>query len=152
MISRQMFAWLLHHLNEGRRGLTQPSIYTDYGHLYPVRSALHLAGGVPLFATYGDIHQLPVVGGNCPFENAPNELGTANAEGSIAFQNFTHPDYDSGTVGISVIMDETIHQSDPVFKVILQYFWDDTVTKTHAGIILKLPKSNTNAGLQCCLI
>jgi hypothetical protein len=64
LIGRQTFAWLLHRLTEGRRGLTQASLDTDYGHLYPPQSALCFAGGVPLFTTYGDIHQLPSVGEN----------------------------------------------------------------------------------------
>jgi hypothetical protein len=34
-------------------------------------------------------------------------------------------------------MDHTIHQTDPIFKGIIQYFRDGTGTKTQADIILK---------------
>jgi hypothetical protein len=64
---------------------------TDYGHLYPPQSALRFAGGVPLFMTYGDIHQLPAVGEKCLFDNVPGELRTADSEGRIAFRNVMHP-------------------------------------------------------------
>jgi hypothetical protein len=50
---------------------------------------------------------------------------------------FLHPETESGTVGVSVIMDQNIHQNDPVFKGILQSFYDGTVTKTQADILLK---------------
>jgi hypothetical protein len=79
MIGRQTFAWLFHH------GLTQAGLDTEYGHLYPPQPASRFARGVPLFTTYGDIHQLPAVGEKCLFYNVPGELGTTNAEGRIAF-------------------------------------------------------------------
>jgi hypothetical protein len=86
MINRQTFAWILHHLTEGRRGLTQDGLDTDYGHLYPPQSALSFAGGLSLFTTYCDKQQLPAVGEKYLFDNVPGELGTANAEGRIAFR------------------------------------------------------------------
>jgi hypothetical protein len=61
---------------------------------------LHFAVDVPLFATYSNIHQFPQVGEKCLFDNAHGEIGTADAEGRIAFHNFFHPDSDSGTVGV----------------------------------------------------
>jgi hypothetical protein len=52
-----------------------------------------------------------------------------------------HPETESGAVGISVFMDQTIRQTDPVFKGILQSFRDGMVTKTQADIILKRRQS-----------
>jgi hypothetical protein len=137
MIDRQTFAWLLHSLNKGRRGLTQAGLDTDYGRLYPPQSALRFAGGVTLLTTYGNIHQFTAVSEKCLFDNVTGEIGTADSEGRTAFRNFIHPDSDSGNVGVSVIMDGTIRQTDPVFKGIIQSFHYGTLKKKQTDIILK---------------
>jgi hypothetical protein len=48
-----------------------------------------------------------------------------------------YPEPDSGIIGVSVIMDQTIHQSDPIFKVIIQSFRDGNVTRQHTYVIMK---------------
>jgi hypothetical protein len=123
IIGRQTFAWLLHRLTEGRRGLTQAGLDTDYGHLYTTQSALRFIGGVPLFTTYGNIHQIPAVGEKCLFDNVPGELGTSDAERRIDSRIVLHPETESGTFGVSVVMYQTIrpHRShlqghNPVFS------------------------------------
>jgi hypothetical protein len=49
-----------------------------------------------------------------------------------------YPEPDSGTIGVSVIMDQPILQSDPIFKGIIQSFRDGTVTRgQQADVIMK---------------
>jgi hypothetical protein len=137
MIDRETFAWLLHQLKEGCRGLSQAGMDINHGDVYPPELDVRFAGGVPIIASYLDIHQFPAVGEKCLFDNTPGNTGSADAEGRVAFQIFLYPEPDSGTIGVSVIMDQTIRQSHPIFKGIIQSFRDGTVTRQQADVIMK---------------
>jgi hypothetical protein len=88
MIGRESFAWLLYRLKEGRRGLSQAGMDINHGDVYPPESAVRFAEGVPIIASYGDIHQFPAVGEKFLFDNTPGNIGSADAEGRVAFQIF----------------------------------------------------------------
>jgi hypothetical protein len=68
-------------LEEARRGLSQAGMDINHGDVYPPELAVRFAGGVPIIAGYGDIHQLPAVGEKCLFDNTPGNIGSADAEG-----------------------------------------------------------------------
>jgi hypothetical protein len=82
MIGRETFAWIFHRLKEGR---TPCSYSTRNGHrlcdLYPMESTVRFAGGVPIIATYGEIHQLPAVGENCLFDKTSGDIVYVDEEG-----------------------------------------------------------------------
>jgi hypothetical protein len=86
----------------------------EYGDIYPPESDVRFAGGVPIITTYVDIHQFPVIGNRGLFDNTPVNIGSADAEGQVAFQIALHPEPDCGTIGVSVGMDQIIRQSNPV--------------------------------------
>jgi hypothetical protein len=47
------------------------------------------------------------------------------------------PEPDTGTTSVLVIMDQTIRQSDPIFKGVIQSFRDGTVTRQQSDVIMK---------------
>jgi hypothetical protein len=148
MIGCQTFAWLLHRLTQGHRGLTQDGLENDYDHLFPPQLVLRFAGGVPLFSTYGDIHLYQLAKSVYLIMCLVNS-GLPMQRDASPFDFCLHLETDSGTVGVSVIMDQTICQIDPIFKGIIHSFRDGTVTKTQADITLKrrlshLPSQESN--------
>jgi hypothetical protein len=136
MMGRETCVWLFHGLKEVSCGLTQPGMDINHGDIYPPESAVRFAGDVPIIASYGDIHQLLDVGKTSLFYNTSGNIGSADAEGRVAFP-FLNPEHDSGTIGVSVIMDQSIRESDPLFKGIIESFRDGTVTKQQADVVMK---------------
>jgi hypothetical protein len=50
----------------------------------------------------------------------PSSPDSADAIGWLTFHEFLSPDADSGCIGVSIIMDEVILQSDPAYQQAIQ--------------------------------
>jgi hypothetical protein len=56
----------------------------------------------------------------------------ACARGRVVFKEFLDPPEDSGCLGFCVVMDETIRQSDPEFKGVIQMMRDGSMNRAGA--------------------
>jgi hypothetical protein len=114
MAGRATFAWITHHLEEGRCVSQDMVVHVQIDPRLSSEVANCAFGGIPVIYSLGDCHQLPPVGDKPMYASvAPNNLILAEACDNIAFSSFLTPNKNYGTNDITIIMDEVIRQRNP---------------------------------------
>jgi hypothetical protein len=133
MDGRPTFAWKQHRAFEGRQVPiaidTTAEEDAQEGHeRFPAQVTSRSWGGIPIVYSIGDCHQLPPVGMKPIWDlSDPSSPDSADAIGRLTFHEFLSPDADSGCIGVSIIMDEVIRQSDPAYQQAIQALRDGNV-------------------------
>ena len=133
MDGQPTFAWKQHWAFEGQQlPIVVDTVEADVqdNELFPVQVTSWCWGGIPIVYSIGDCHQLLPIGMKPIWDlSNPSSPNSADAIGGwLTFHDFLSPPPDSGCIGVSVIMDEVIQQSEPAYQQAIQALCDGNVS------------------------
>jgi len=129
MKGRAELAWQENRFSVPRRSKNSP---------VDPRVASRPFGGLPLYAKFGDCHQLGAVGKKGLYDDSKSrtsDLNCADAQGALLFKQLLRPLDEDEEVTVVVVMDETHRQDNQEFLDCIQQMRDGEVTRASAELL-----------------